>query len=154
MDWLFRGRQGGAVCGVAQRLRHDPGGGPLHGTACTPPVSPSLQSKQMWAACSGSPNQITFCSRRQRFKSDIALMVCCPLSAESSSGEHETLRRHLQQRFLPQHIHGEKLSSHTLPPVQEERCSQTNKNTYEDVTLTEKPNPKLFKIPSYTKILV
>lgn len=57
------------------------------------------------------------------------MMVCCPLSAESSSGEHETLRRHLQQRFLPQHIHGEKLSSLTLLPAQEERCCQTNKQT-------------------------
>lgn len=35
MDWLFRGRQGGAVRGVAQRLRHDPGGRPLRGTRFT-----------------------------------------------------------------------------------------------------------------------
>lgn len=37
----------------------------------------------------------------------------CLLSAESSPGEHETVLRHLQQRFLPQHIHGEK--SHQSP---------------------------------------
>ncbi|XP_037619292.1 guanine nucleotide binding protein (G protein) alpha v1 isoform X2 [Sebastes umbrosus] len=31
--------------------------------------------------------------------------VYCRLSAESSSGEHEALLLHLQQRLLPQHIH-------------------------------------------------
>lgn len=38
VDRLLRGRAGGAVRGVAQRLRHDPGGRPLHGTE--PPLDP------------------------------------------------------------------------------------------------------------------
>ena len=45
--------------------------------------------------------------------------VNCLPSAESSSGEHETVFGHLQQHFLPQHIHGEKLISHILLPPRE-----------------------------------
>lgn len=42
-------------------------------------------------------------------------LVVFPLTAESSSGEHETLLRHLQQRLLPQHIYGEAFIRHHLP---------------------------------------
>lgn len=54
MDQLLRGRQGGTVRGVAQRLRHDAGGRPLHGTACAPPSATNVhtvQSKQLEATC-------------------------------------------------------------------------------------------------------
>lgn len=85
MDRLLRGRAGGAVRGVAQRLRHDNGGGAHHGADPPLPKIASLASLT-------SPSS----------HSSLSLS-----HAESSSGEHETLLSHLQQRFLPQHVRGE-----------------------------------------------
>lgn len=41
VDWMFRGCQGGAFRGVAQRLRHVFGGRPLYGTGCTHSITAS-----------------------------------------------------------------------------------------------------------------